>query len=515
MAPPVPHPDPLPRSPWRRRAPRIGGWSLATRILAGLLANVLLVVTVFAVALLVQVRLNPSWMLAGRAGDRLQLLAQSLSGDLASLNTNEFPALLRQYETTYRLPFLLLADEARPLAGTPSELPREVLLEAQRPRGQRLARSGRGPAGPGRGPAEGGRGPRWMLPPGPAGPEPFPRVVLRAGQPPAYWIVIHLPLPPRHPARTLVLRSESLWSGGLLLDARPWLLAGFATLVISGLFWLPFVRRIHRDIRRMTHQTATIAAGRFDSRLDLQRGDELGVLADAIDRMAAQLAQHVEGQRRFLGDAAHELCSPLARMQTAVAILESRGDLPSPSHLADLREELDEMSALVEELLAYARAAHGRRPTPEPVELRPLLEHAWARESRPHATLHLDVPDHAVVLADRTLLLRALANLLRNAVRYAAQAGPIEVSARPTPGHWIVSVADQGPGVPTSDLERIFEPFYRPESSRHRDFGGAGLGLAIVRTCIDAFGATVVARLREPQGLEIILDLPRPSPAAP
>lgn len=505
-------------SRWRRASARVAGWTLATKILAGLLANVLLVGALFAAVLLVQVRINPAWTLAGRAGDRLQVLAQSLVADIAPLSTNELPALLRQYETTYRLPFLILTDEARPLAGTPSQLPPEVLLEAQRSRGPRLARAGRGAAGPpglGRGPVEGGRGPRWMLPPGPAGPEPFPRTVLRAGRPPAYWIVIQLPLPARHPARTLVLRSESLWSGGLLLDTRPWLLAGLATLVVSGLFWLPFVRRITRDIRRMTHQTATIAAGRFDSRLDLHRGDELGRLADAIDRMAAQLARHVEGQRRFLGDAAHELCSPLARMQTAVAILEARGDHPSPSHLTDLREELDEMAALVEELLAYARAAHGRPPRLEPVQLRPLLDRAWAREGRPDATFLVELPDDALVLADPALLLRALANLLRNAVRYAAHAGPIEVTARPEPQHWILSIADQGPGVPPDDLERIFEPFYRPETSRHRDFGGAGLGLAIVRTCIDACGGTVSARLRQPQGLQILLELPRPSPTPP
>src|SRR5690606_10296674 len=119
--------------------------------------------------------------------------------------------------------------------------------------------------------------------------------------------------------------------------------AGMVTLGVSGLFWLPFVRAMTRDIGRMMRQTQRIAAGRFDARLDMRREDELGRLADAIDRMASRLDAFVAGQRRFLGDAAHELCSPLARMQAALALIETRLECGEEvdAYLRDLCEEIE------------------------------------------------------------------------------------------------------------------------------------------------------------------------------
>jgi two-component system sensor histidine kinase CpxA len=91
-----------------------------------------------------------------------------------------------------------------------------------------------------------------------------------------------------------------------------------------------------------------------------------------------------------------------------------------------------------------------------------------------------------------------VANLVRNALRYAGHAGPVQVSAQAQDGHVMLSVSDSGPGVAEGELERLFEPFYRPDSARTREAGGTGLGLAIVRTCVDACGGSVSARNRRP-----------------
>jgi two-component system sensor histidine kinase CpxA len=98
--------------------------------------------------------------------------------------------------------------------------------------------------------------------------------------------------------------------------------------------------------------------------------------------------------------------------------------------------------------------------------------------------------------------------VLRNAVRYAAQGGPIAIRASRKNGSTIILIADQGPGVPPDTLPRLFEPFYRPEVARARHTGGSGLGLAIVKRCIEACKGTVSARLREPQGLEVEIVIP-------
>lgn len=561
------------------------GLSLATKVLLGLLLNLLVVGATFTAVLVVQVQLNPGWLLAGRAGERLRSIADMMASDLHRSGPGEEASLVARYREAYQMEFMLFDLQGHDLAMGTNTVPLQVAQALTRPRNESGARNpnpgrrggirqrrteadadaGTGPsrtdpagrleienagitsddstnAGPdtvpngvperevrprnGRGPPPNrlepgtdfqaglgqGQGPGYrargeLLRQGQR-PGPVPHTVLHTGDPPAYWIL--LPLPPREVGApmTLVVRAKSLWSGGFLLDPQPWILAGTGALVLSILFWLPIVRGITRDLGRMTDRTEEIAAGRFDHRLALTRRDELGRLAEAIDRMASRLSHHVAGQKRFLGDAAHELSSPLARMQTLLAILETRPPSEQGSYLEDLHEELDEMAGLVNELLAFSRALHGRPPRLESAELRPLVDRAWARESGPEVSLINRVPEKLTVSADAQLLQRAIANLLRNAIRYAGHAGPITVEAARDGSHVVITVADVGPGVAPEALPRLFEPFFRPEDSRARELGGTGLGLAIVRTCVDACQGTVSAANRSPAGFEVVMRIP-------
>jgi two-component system sensor histidine kinase CpxA len=501
--------------------------SLATKILVGIMLNLVVVAGVVALALAVQLRLKPDWLLSGRAGERLQAAAELIADDLARSETSAWPEILSRYGEAYDVDFLLLGDGgARQVSATPIDLPPEVLHRAVpmlRPpagRGVRIQRPAENQRRPPEGanpevlpkplqPFRGGRrqGDR-------AGRErpAFPRFVLRAGEPAAYWIGLQLPVPDRSLPLALVARASSLWSGGLFLDAWPWAMAGLGALVVSGLFWWPFVRRITRDIATLTRQTVTIADGCLEARLSMRRGDELGRLAIAIDQMAARLADHVAGQRRFLGDAAHELCSPIARMQAALAILQERARPELAETMKDLEEEVEEMAALVEELLAFSRAAHGRSIRLESVALRSLVDQAWAREHSGTSSLVNQIPDHLAVHADAALLQRAVANVLRNAVRYAGDAGPLTAHAENLGSNVRLSLADVGDGVPTEALPHLFKPFYRPEASRNRQWGGAGLGLAIVKTCVDACHGSVSVQNLAPRGFEVAIVLPASPP---
>ena len=303
---------------------------------------------------------------------------------------------------------------------------------------------------------------------------------------------------------TLLLVSDSLSAGGLFFDPTPWVVVGFGALIFSVLFWIPLVRGVTRSLSQMTRATEQISEGRFEARVDERRGDELGRLGQAINRMAARLAGFVTGQKRFLGDIAHELCSPIARIQVALGILEQRADEKQKAYVNDLREEVEQMSRLVNELLSFSKAGL----TPQEIKLEPVNLAATARrvlelEAAQDGQVQVQIPDDLSVLAQPELLFRALANLVRNAVRYAGQAGPITVSALRRDGAVVVTVADQGPGVPEASLQQIFDPFFRGEPSRSRDTGGVGLGLAIVKTCVEACQGTVSARNRAPQGLEV------------
>jgi two-component system sensor histidine kinase CpxA len=260
----------------------------------------------------------------------------------------------------------------------------------------------------------------------------------------------------------------------------------------------------------MTAATERIAEGRFDVRTQERRQDELGSLSDAIDRMAMRLEGFVTGQKRFLGDIAHELCSPIARMQVALGILEQRLGEKQKTGLDDLREEVEEMSNLVNELLSFSRASLGKTsPRLQPVLIKGVVERAVARESGSDGgDVKVSVPDDVRAMAEPELLLRAISNILRNALRYAAQAGPITISAARENDRVLITVDDCGPGIPEAALAQVFDPFYRVDTSRTRETGGTGLGLSIVKTCIESCGGAVSCENRQPSGLRVILQLP-------
>src|SRR6185369_3188825 len=119
----------------------------------------------------------------------------------------------------------------------------------------------------------------------------------------------------------------------------------------------------------------------------------------------------------------------------------------------------------------------------------------------------VEVEDSLAVLAQPELLARALANVIRNAVRYAGEAGPIVVSANREEDQVRITIADSGTGVPAESLDKLFDPFYRPESHRARATGGAGLGLAIVKSCVETCKGVVSARNLQPQGFEVLITL--------
>jgi two-component system sensor histidine kinase CpxA len=301
-----------------------------------------------------------------------------------------------------------------------------------------------------------------------------------------------------------------LGGGGLFVDVRPWLLAALAAVLLSALLWIPFVRGLTRSIGELTGATERIAEGQFDVQVSAKRRDELGRLGHAVNRLAGRLGGFVTGQKRFLGDVAHELCSPLARLQMALGILEAHADERQRNCLEDIRAEAQEMSQLVNELLSLSKA--GLKPADIkriPVDLIEVVRRVAAREAGETTQVAIDIPAGLKALAEPELLARALSNVLRNAIRYAADAGPITLTAWAENELVRISVADCGPGVPQESLSKLFDPFYRVDGSRTRQTGGAGLGLTIVRSCMEACGGQATAHNRDGGGLKVTLSLPK------
>jgi two-component system sensor histidine kinase CpxA len=236
--------------------------------------------------------------------------------------------------------------------------------------------------------------------------------------------------------------------------------------------------------------------------------------------MAGRLEGFVKHQKRFLGDIAHELCAPIARIQFALGILEQKidrhMDSPQQTYVAVLREEIQEMSGLVNELLTFSKAGMQPGETPlKPVELAAVVQRAVSQQIPGSGVLpgsgaiQMEILAGLSAIAHEPYLLRAISNLVRNALRYAGEDGPIVVQARSEGSQVLLTVTDCGPGLPESALDVVFAPFYRPEAARSRDTGGAGLGLAIVKSCIEACRGTVACRNRRPSGLEVTITLAR------
>jgi two-component system, OmpR family, sensor histidine kinase CpxA len=462
-----------------------------------------------------QVRIGLNSLMMGRAGDRIQAVSEVIAGELnKTTGRAAWSDILRKFGDSYQVRFYLFHSDGWQIAGDPVTLPPQVanVLTERR-------------AAPRQPPDN--QGNRQRQPPdsqpdrprsGPSSDRPYQKFMERVADPLSYWVGVRLPVLDREKERfvpaTLLAASDSMTGGGLFLDFRPWMLIGLGALVFSVLFWIPLVRSITHSISQMTQATAQIAAGRFDVQVAAQRSDELGYLGESINRMAARLAGFVSGQRRFLGDIAHELCSPIARIQLSLGILEQRADEKQKASVEDLREEVQQMTELVNELLSFSKA--GMNPKDVRLDfvlLRNLAERVVAREAA-NAPIEMEIDRSHLVLAAPDLLERALGNVIRNAVRYAGQSGKIRISSENTPEHVLLMVTDSGPGLPEEVLDRIMDPFFRPEPSRSRESGGVGLGLAIVKTCVEACQGTVSVRNIQPSGLQIEFRL-RPGTSSP
>ena len=483
---------------------------LFAKILLWFFLNLLVLAVVGYVVFKLQFRVGFDSLLLGQAGARVQAVSEVIAAELDGRPIAEWNAILRRFSEAYRVNFSLFRNDGSQAAGVPVTPPDEVrarLLE--------------------RGPGGGGGGGGRRGPPAGRGPNrgadavastevmasPHPKFMVRTENPVRYWVGVRI-LSPEHETRgpwtmTLLAESPTLGGGGLFFDLWPWMAVGLGALLFSALFWFPLVHSVTRSVAQMTRATEQIAEGRFEVRVDAARRDELGRLGSAINLMAGRLAGFVSGQKRFLGDTAHELCSPLARMQMALGILEERIGAEHQASVEDLREEVQQMSGLVNELLSFSKAALQSGNVPlRAVVLREVVEAAVQREIVGTVKVEVSVPAELRALAEHELLQRSIANLVRNAIRYASQAGPINISARLDGAQVLLTVEDCGPGVPEESLARLAEPFYRPEASRDRSTGGVGLGLAIVKTCIEACRGTVTCRNRSPHGfaVEIRLD---------
>ena len=291
------------------------------------------------------------------------------------------------------------------------------------------------------------------------------------------------------------------------------LIAGPIALILASVVGYFLAGLSLKQVESMRRRASAISADTPGERLPVPpTGDELERLAETLNEMLGRLEAAIERERDFVADAGHELRTPLALLRTELELAlrhaESADDLKDAVRRSS--QEVDRLSQLAEALLLIARSDRGRLPLRlETVGAKDLLSSVASRvEWRADADGKVVRADDGVemtIRGDRQRLEQALGNLVDNALRYGG--GEIRLEARTRNGNIELHVKDDGAGFPAGFLDHAFERFSRADPARGR--GGAGLGLAIVRTIAESHGGSAYAANIEPCGADVWLSIPR------
>jgi signal transduction histidine kinase len=276
------------------------------------------------------------------------------------------------------------------------------------------------------------------------------------------------------------------------------LFAALAALVagVGLLTWIA-VRIATRPLSRMAEAARALGEDPGRAPMDVRGPTEVAQAAAAFNQMQQRIAEHVSERTRILAAISHDLQTPLTRLRL-------RAELVDDEVLrARVQSDLDAMQGLVKEGLAYARSLDERSP-PQPIELGPLLQ-ALAEDARDMGwTVRVPADAAGRVIGTPSALRRALWNLIENGVKFGRE---VDVSLSCDAARCEIRIRDHGPGLPADELDKVFEPFYRTESSRSRETGGSGLGLAITRNLLRAQGGEACLCNHPDGGLEAVVTL--------
>lgn len=295
---------------------------------------------------------------------------------------------------------------------------------------------------------------------------------------------------------------------GALLAAAA---VGIGIALLLGTF---LARLITRPLREITAASRAIASGDLQQHVPVRSQDELGLLADQFNQMSADLSRAVKLRRQIIADIAHDLRTPLTVIAGYLESLRDQVLKPTPARFATMHAETQVLLRLVDDLHMLSLADAGELPlVHQSIAPRQLLERV--AETYRHTAEQHEVALHVrtegtlpEICVDPERMLRALGNLVSNALRYTPQDGQVTLIARCDTVYVQFIVADTGPGIAPEHLPNIFERFYRADESRQQETGGSGLGLAIVKSIVETHGGQAMVESALGQGAVFTIALP-------
>ncbi|MBA2685865.1 MAG: heavy metal sensor histidine kinase [Gemmatimonadaceae bacterium] len=293
-------------------------------------------------------------------------------------------------------------------------------------------------------------------------------------------------------------------------------------LLISIALGLLIAQRGLAPIALLAHRVARVDARSLDQDLRLDHApSEVRALGGSFDEMLRRLRVAFNALSEYSGEMAHELRTPLHVLRQQMEVVLSRQRSPEEYRevLGSNLEEVERLRRMIDDMLFLARAEDPRsavsRDTIEPaVELRSVCDFMDALAEAGNVQLECDAPSNLVMTGDRTLVRRALVNLVANALAHTPEGGSIRLSARETDAGVVLAVQDTGAGIPTGELAHIFDRYFRVHSDLGTNGSGAGLGLAIVQGIAHLHGGSVRAESTEGHGTRIEILFSQPQPAS-
>jgi signal transduction histidine kinase len=291
-------------------------------------------------------------------------------------------------------------------------------------------------------------------------------------------------------------------------------LAGLAAATIALVMARFLARGMTQPLRDMAAAARRMEAGDYRVRVETRSRDEVGQLAEAFNRMSAELDGLERLRRDLVANVSHELKTPIAALRAHLENVLDGVERPDPETLQVMLGQSERLGRLVDQLLELSRLESGDVPFErEPVDLGSLVEQVLSEIDVARAGLGVALGSRLPanlppVHADRERIHQVLFNLVDNAVRFTPPGGSVTVSAHRVDGTVEVRVRDTGVGIPAEHLPHVFERFYRVDPARSREDGGTGIGLAIARSVIEAHGGRIRAESEPGRGSTFTFDLP-------
>ncbi|NOQ34344.1 MAG: HAMP domain-containing protein [Methylococcaceae bacterium] len=284
-------------------------------------------------------------------------------------------------------------------------------------------------------------------------------------------------------------------------------------LFISGIVGVLISYQLTRPIKQLLKGAETLITGDFKRRINVKTKDELALLADNFNTLAATLDQNQTQQRQWIADMSHELRTPLAILHGEIQAIEDGVRKFDKSSLQSLSSEVERLNKLIEDLYQLSLSDSGAlRYQKEDFDMVALLNdrlNVFSERMRErHLSIRSNFPQMAVFYGDRQRFQQLFTNLLENTLRYTYSQGQVWIHCQVEADELIINLEDTKPAVPDVSIGLLFERLYRVDHSRNRDYGGGGLGLSICKSIVEAHGGTIEADHSTLGGLLVKIKLP-------